>query len=119
MLHCPNPNCPLYRVRGGDNIVKFGSYNTKYGERGRFRCNRCGETGFKGRIGVFEVMVMDESIRRLVFQRPNADDIRQLAIQNGMTTMREDAIQKMLDGVTTPEEVKKRVFVDEDVAEER
>lgn len=41
---CPNPNCPLYRVSGEDNVVKFGSYRTKGGERGRYRCNRCGET---------------------------------------------------------------------------
>lgn len=41
---CPNPHCPLYRVVGEDNIVKFGSYRTKHGERSRFRCNRCGET---------------------------------------------------------------------------
>ena len=43
-LFCPNQNCPLYRLSGQDNIVKFGSYKSKGGERGRFRCNRCKET---------------------------------------------------------------------------
>ena len=43
-LFCPNPNCPLYRVEEGDHLVKFGSYKSKQGEFGRFRCNQCGET---------------------------------------------------------------------------
>ena len=42
--HCPNPNCPLYRVSNSDNIVKFGSYRTKKGERTRLKCTKCGET---------------------------------------------------------------------------
>ncbi|MFH1683273.1 MAG: glutamine synthetase beta-grasp domain-containing protein, partial [Candidatus Margulisiibacteriota bacterium] len=43
-IFCPNPNCPFYRLADRDNIVKFGSYNTKQGERGRYRCNECNET---------------------------------------------------------------------------
>ncbi len=43
-IFCPNPNCPLYRQTDGDNIVRFGSYMTKHGERGRYRCKNCGET---------------------------------------------------------------------------
>jgi len=81
-------------------------------------CSRCSETGYQGRVGVFEVMVMDEAMRREMLGKPSSDAVRQLAYKAGMTSMREDATNKMLEGITTIEEVKKRVFVDGDVAEQ-
>lgn len=68
-------------------------------------CPICGNTGYSGRVGIFEVMIMTEPIRELVMRRANADEIRDLAKKEGMTTMIEDGIKKVLSGVTTIEEV--------------
>lgn len=76
-------------------------------------CSQCADTGYRGRMGVFEVMTVDEPIRRAILKDPAADDIRQLALKAGMTTMRQDAIAKMLEGLTTADEVKKRVYVEQ------
>ena len=68
-------------------------------------CPVCGNTGYSGRVGVFEVMVMTEPIRDLIMRRANADEIREQAVKEGMRTMIEDGVRKVLSGVTTIEEV--------------
>ncbi len=68
-------------------------------------CPICGDTGYAGRVGIFEVLIISETIRDLIMKRANADQIRQQAIQEGMKTMMEDGIRKVLAGVTTIEEV--------------
>jgi type II secretory ATPase GspE/PulE/Tfp pilus assembly ATPase PilB-like protein len=68
-------------------------------------CKVCGMTGYAGRIGVYEVMVVSEKIRELIMQHADADAIQKLAVTEGMTTMVEDGIRKILSGVTTVEEV--------------
>jgi type IV pilus assembly protein PilB len=72
--------------------------------RGR-GCDRCGGSGYKGRVGVFEVMEVTETIRELVASGGGASDIRRLAVQEGMVTLRQCGLQKVRDGVTTIEEV--------------
>ena len=68
-------------------------------------CKACVNTGFAGRIGVFEVMEMKDEIQKLVMQKANAGEIQKTAIESGMTTMLEDGINKALVGTTTIEEV--------------
>ncbi len=68
-------------------------------------CSRCGHSGFKGRLGVFEVMHMSEAIRDLTLARASADQLRDQARKEGMRTLREDGLQKVLEGSTTVEEV--------------
>ncbi len=68
-------------------------------------CTRCGHTGFKGRIGLFEVMAIDDTIREMIMKRDNADRIKETAIKNGMTTMLQDGWHKAVSGKTTIEEV--------------
>jgi len=70
-------------------------------------CKVCGDTGYSGRIGIFEVLEMDENIKDLIVARAQSDDIVKSARANGMTTMLEDGIGKVLSGVTTLEEVMK------------
>jgi type IV pilus assembly protein PilB len=72
--------------------------------RGR-GCKLCGNTGYKGRIGIYELLKMSPEIQELVLNRSSADEIRNLAKKQGMKTLREAAIDKMLAGITTPEEV--------------
>jgi type IV pilus assembly protein PilB len=68
-------------------------------------CRVCNNTGYAGRIGIFETMMMTESIRSLVMQHANADDVRTMARKEGMATMQEDGFEKVLNGLTTLEEI--------------
>jgi len=73
-------------------------------------CNFCAQTGYYGRTGVFEVLVADENIRRLLMRGAGADEIRAQALANGMTTMWRDGMIKARDGVTTVREVMRNVY---------
>lgn len=68
-------------------------------------CKLCSNTGYEGRIGIFEVLEMTETIRRLIMQQANSDEIREAALKEGMTTMLDDGLRKAVRGVTTIEEV--------------
>jgi type IV pilus assembly protein PilB len=68
-------------------------------------CDRCGKTGYKGRLGIFEVMPMTENIRNLVIKGSNSDQIKKVAIAEGMLTLRQSALMKLYQGITTLEEV--------------
>ncbi|MGC8841403.1 MAG: ATPase, T2SS/T4P/T4SS family [Candidatus Sumerlaeaceae bacterium] len=68
-------------------------------------CDECGNTGYKGRIGIFELLRVTEDIRDLILQRATTDDIHALAIKQGMKTMRQDGWLKICLGITTFEEV--------------
>lgn len=68
-------------------------------------CNHCGGSGYRGRLGAFELMMMTSKLRELAFQGANTQDIRREAIKGGMTTLYDDAIRKVCEGITTIEEV--------------
>ncbi|MBN1509974.1 MAG: type II secretion system ATPase GspE [Sedimentisphaerales bacterium] len=68
-------------------------------------CEACLETGYLGRTGIFELMVIDDEIRDFIIQRRGAHVIRQAALNRGMTTLRQDGLRKALTGLTTLEEV--------------
>ena len=68
-------------------------------------CNECRGTGYRGRLGIFELLVMDDALREEVLRRRGAGDLRALAVAAGMRTLREDGVRLVMDGRTTPEEV--------------
>ncbi|RKY29793.1 MAG: type II secretion system protein GspE, partial [Candidatus Omnitrophota bacterium] len=68
-------------------------------------CKLCNSSGYKGRIGIFELLKVTPKIQELVLSRASADDIGKVAHQEGMRSLREAAIDKLLEGVITPEEV--------------
>lgn len=68
-------------------------------------CEECGDAGYIGRVGIFEVLPITEKIGRLVLEHPDADTIREQAIKEGMITLKQDGYLKVLQGVTTIEEV--------------
>jgi type IV pilus assembly protein PilB len=68
-------------------------------------CEQCGRTGYKGRTGIYELLRMNDDIRAAVISRSSAAAIRQIAIKNGMRTLRQDALDKVKSGQTTLEEV--------------
>ncbi|RJP22168.1 MAG: type II secretion system protein GspE [Deltaproteobacteria bacterium] len=68
-------------------------------------CDQCGQTGFRGRVGVYELLEVTPEVTRLVMRRANSQDLLELATSEGMTTMREDGVAKAMRGLTTLEEV--------------
>src|SRR5947208_9186075 len=68
-------------------------------------CPACANTGYRGRIGLYEVMQMSEEIERLTVERASADAIRTVAVQQGMMTLRDDGLEKARMGITTLDEV--------------
>ena len=70
-------------------------------------CTACGGTGYRGRVGLFEVLPMSETIRTLVAERATNSAIHRAAVDEGMRTLREDGIRLCLEGVTTVEEVRR------------
>lgn len=99
--------CPKCRIRGMPlpdvvQLLELPQTTGFYKGRG---CLRCRSSGYSGRIGVFELLVVDDDIRRLSIQRVSPTEIARQAIKAGMKTMRQDAIAKALAGITTPDEV--------------
>jgi type IV pilus assembly protein PilB len=78
-------------------------------KRGR-GCDYCRFTGWRGRVGLYELMVMNAEIAELVVRRAPLADIKEAAKANGMLELREDGLAKVLAGMTTPEEVMRVVF---------
>jgi general secretion pathway protein E len=86
--------CPDCKVETGDGFLANG-------------CENCRHSGFRGRIGIFELLVMNERSRTLVERRASAADVRQAAIDNGMHVLRQDGLDKVQAGQTTREEVER------------
>jgi len=68
-------------------------------------CETCNNTGMKGRVGVYEVLLMSERLRDIILNGGSTDDIRKQAVEEGMLSLRESALRKALIGMTTVEEV--------------
>ncbi|MFC2034439.1 GspE/PulE family protein [Chloroflexota bacterium] len=73
-------------------------------------CNFCANTGYLGRAGIFEIMVMSEEIRRLILSGASSDEIRVQAIKEGTVLLWHDGMKKVKEGITTPYEVIRNVF---------
>ena len=68
-------------------------------------CAACAQTGYKGRSGIYELLLMEDEIRRLISAKVDSNLIKQQAIAKGMTTLRDEGAAKVLQGLTTTEEV--------------
>ncbi len=77
-------------------------------------CPRCGNTGYKGRKGVFEMFRVDDELQRMIFESATTRELRARAREIGMRTLREDGVRKVLSGLTTIEEVLRVTMGDED-----
>ena len=79
-------------------------------------CPDCANTGYRGRIGVFELLPITEEIKELILQKATTDEIHTVAVKQGMVTMRKDGLLKVFAGVTTLEEVAKHTPEEEEEA---
>ncbi|MBR2373400.1 MAG: Flp pilus assembly complex ATPase component TadA [Lentisphaeria bacterium] len=68
-------------------------------------CRRCGGTGYKGRIGIYEIFLITEDIAKMIFANENSATLRDFARRNGMRSLRDDALRKVEAGISTLEEV--------------
>ncbi len=75
-------------------------------------CAHCRNTGYAGRTGIFEILEVKQNIRKLIFNKANQEEIREQAVENGMISLHNAGLQKMLEGVTTLEEVKRATVED-------
>ncbi len=89
----------------------LAGWRERYGVQGRLLqyrhhgCDACGGTGYRGRMGIHELLVADDALRALVRRRASATEMFQLALQSGMRTLRQDGIEKVLAGLTDLPEV--------------
>ena len=102
------PYCSESFEMSADNLMAMGIKTDRTGmirlKRGN-GCIKCRGTGYLGRVGIFEVLSVTEQIKDIIAQGGSADMIRQAACNEGMVTLRENAVKKMLDGETTYQEV--------------
>jgi type IV pilus assembly protein PilB len=68
-------------------------------------CDRCRKTGYSGRLGIYEMMVMDDALRDIVTANPDVNQLRKLCRERGLITLREDGFQKVMKGLTTVDEI--------------
>jgi type IV pilus assembly protein PilB len=68
-------------------------------------CGRCGGSGYRGRSGLYEVMTMTDDLRRLAIERASAAEIRSVALDQGMRSLRDDGFEKVKNGITSMAEV--------------
>ncbi len=77
-------------------------------------CPQCNGRGYAGRMAVYELMEVNEAVRRLTIQRPTSDQVRDLATAAGTTSMMRHAAEKILAGITTIDEVRRKVYMGEE-----
>lgn len=94
---CQHCKQPVVGAPVGERVA-----HTQYAAVG---CEACRRTGYQGRVGIFELLVVTDALRDLVQNRANAQSIRARAIQEGMTLLYDDGIRKVAAGITTIEEV--------------
>ena len=77
-------------------------------------CKKCNSTGFYGRTAIYEILLIDEEIKELILKKASSAEIKSAAVQRGMHTLRQDGWRKVIDGITTPQEVMKLTETDDE-----
>ena len=101
--HCRRQYTPATETLRALNITEADAANISF-----YRpvgCESCHQTGYKGRIGIYEVMRISDRLRRMIAQRASEDAVREAAMASGMLTLGDDALAKVKAGVTTAEEL--------------
>jgi type IV pilus assembly protein PilB len=100
---CKQPHRPT------DSVLEAAGISRELADKATFMkgkgCSNCNKTGYRGRLGIYELMMMTSRIRELSFQGVSTQDLRKAAVAQGMRTLYQDGIYKSLRGITTIEEV--------------
>jgi type IV pilus assembly protein PilB len=100
-VHCKaneRPNDELSEYLGMNGMDADGVFVAK-------GCERCRNTGYSGRVGIYELLVVDDQLRDIIARNPNVAEFRRLCIERGMVTLRNDGLHKVAKGLTSVEEV--------------
>jgi type II secretory ATPase GspE/PulE/Tfp pilus assembly ATPase PilB-like protein len=106
--HTKQPASPEFQAR----MVQAGIKKPPLTMAVAMGCEKCDQTGYKGRMGIYELLRLDDAIRAIVRNSGSMDEIRDIARSNGMRSMQEDAIEKLRRGLTTTEEIFRVVPMD-------
>jgi type IV pilus assembly protein PilB len=102
------PKCK-HQIQLPESVLRDAGIPAKMAAKAHFAkgkgCSNCGKGGFRGRQGIFELMIVNSKIREMIFQNISSVEIRKQAITQGMKTLYVDGIAKVVKGVTTLEEV--------------
>jgi general secretion pathway protein E len=101
-------NCKQPYTPDNSTLVSIGITPDQFQETTIYRadgCENCFHTGYKGRAGIFEIMLMDSSLKSLILTTYDSSQIKNAALNLNMVTLRQDGIQKVLSGISTIEEV--------------
>jgi len=111
--------CERCRTRDKPPVEQFAFYQAIGGKASMFvrgsGCAHCSHTGFHGRIGIFEVLKVTDSVKRLLVRDASPEMVREQVIKEGMTSLRESGLAKIDEGLTTISEVMRSVHVSEAV----
>ena len=99
--HCKSETTPDKRARQQMDIEALGLQKVWKGTG----CAHCRDTGYRGRTGVYELLVMDNQLRKEVQQRRGSEELRSIAIEKGMRSLHDDGLRLVRAGVTTLDEV--------------
>jgi type IV pilus assembly protein PilB len=102
-VHCRRQYTPTAEVLRSLNIADADAAAIPFYKS--VGCDQCNHTGYRGRIGIYEVMRISDKLRRLISARSSEDQLREAAVSGGMVTLGEDGLAKVKSGVTTPEEL--------------
>jgi general secretion pathway protein E len=103
---CPSCKKPYKPERA--LLEELGLNSSRTNKKTLYRgkgCSECLNTGYRGRTGIYEILLVDDAIRSLVLKTSDSTTIKQEGVARGMTTLRDDGIRKVLEGTTTIEEV--------------
>jgi len=106
--------CKAPREISNEEILKLGFDPARLNGRKIFHgrgCENCRKTGYKGRLGLFEVLPMSSNIRKMIIDGRTSDDVEEQARKEGMSSLRDEGIKKILEGLTTLEEVARETQV--------
>ncbi|MEZ5321699.1 MAG: ATPase, T2SS/T4P/T4SS family [Microthrixaceae bacterium] len=106
------PSCSVDDKPSPDRVRLVSSQLREYSshfKRGR-GCNMCNFTGYRGRVGVYELLTVTDTMRQLIVDKASHSDMRKIAIKEGMRTMQVQAFQLVADGITTVDEVIRAVY---------
>lgn len=99
---CEVDKAALHRLGVDYGAAKSAGADKFYRGKG---CPKCSNTGFLGRMGILEALLIDDEIKDMIIRGATADEIKELAVKRGMKTLKDDAVDKLFNGLTTLEEI--------------
>jgi general secretion pathway protein E len=110
--NCKEPHAPSEYEMSLLGIESIPSGATIFSQKG---CPHCNDTGYDGRTCVAELMMIDDQIKSLILRQADAGTIKKAAVKAGMVTLRQDALSKIFNGITSIEEMMRAINADENI----